>query len=120
MIDLNSISEPLDNLLKSASTNKNILFMILILLGFYFTHEINFNIVENSTYLFDNEMFKFSLFIIISYISSSNPAIGIVLALIIFVSLQIITYSKFKKELNNDINNIIGESKNESKNEKIR
>lgn len=95
--------EPLKNLLKSIDTNKNLLLLILILLGIYFTYISNFNMVENTMYLFDNKIFKFVLFIIITCVASSNPAIGIVLALIMFVSLQIITYSKFKKELDNDI-----------------
>ena len=107
-MDINSIFEPFDNLLKSIDTNKNLLLLILILLGVYFTYISNFNIVENTIYLFDNKIFKFVLFMIITYVASSSPAIGIALALIMFVSLQIITYSKFKKELDN---NIISKSK---------
>lgn len=109
-MDINSILEPLDNLLKSINTNKNLLLLVLVLLGIYFTYISNLNIMENSIYLFDNEKFKFVLFMIITYIASSSPAIGIALALIMFVSLQIITYSKFKKELDNDINDIISKS----------
>lgn len=112
-MDINDILKPLDDLLKSIDSNKNLLLLVLILLGIYFTYVSNFNILENSIYLFDNDIFKFVIFMIITYISSSNPAIGIALALIIFVSLQIITYSKLKKELDDDINDIISETENE-------
>lgn len=114
-MDINGILKPLDNLLKSIDTNKNLLLLVLVLLGIYFTYISKYNIVENTMYLFDNEIFKFVLFMIITYVSSSSPAIGIALALIMFVSLQIITYSKLKNELDCDINGIISESKDKEK-----
>lgn len=114
-MDINSILEPLDNLLKSIDDNKNLLFFVLILLGIYFVYisNSNSNILKNSIYLFDNEIFKFVLFMIISFISSSSPAIGIALALIMFVSLQIITYTKLKKELDDELENSISELESE-------
>lgn len=115
-MDINSILEPLDNLLKSIDNNKNLLFFVLVLLGIYFVYisNSNSNILKNSIYLFDNEIFKFALFMIITFISSSSPAIGISLALIMFVSLQIITYTKLKKELDDELeNSIISESESE-------
>lgn len=118
-MDMNSILKPFDNLVKSVDTNKNLLLLVLILLGIYFTYVSNLNIVKNSIYLFDNEKFKFVLFMIITYVSSSSPAIGIALALIMFVSLQIITYSKLKKELDDDINNIISKSEDDNDKEKF-
>jgi hypothetical protein len=101
-MDINKILKPFDNLLKSLNENKIILILILILLGIYYTYYNN-NIVENSISLFDNELFKFSLFVLITYISSSNPAIGIALAIIMLVSLQAITYLKIKREFDIDI-----------------
>jgi hypothetical protein len=101
-MDINKILKPFDNLLKSLNENKIILIVILILLGIYYTYYNN-NIVENSISLFDNELFKFSLFVLITYISSSNPAIGIALAIIMLVSLQVITYLKIKREFDIDI-----------------
>lgn len=109
MPDMNNILEPFDNLLKSIDKNKNLLILLLILLGIYFTYYNN-NLVKNYIYLFDNEIFKFIMFIIITYASSSSPAIGIALALIMFVSLQIITYIKLKKELDDDIDSILEDS----------
>lgn len=110
-MDMNSILEPFNNLLKSVNNNKNLLILILILLGIYYIYISNSNILDNSIYLFDNEIFKFVVFIIITFIADSSPAIGIALAIIMFASLQIITYMKLKKELADELeDNIIGES----------
>lgn len=115
-MDMNNILEPLNNSLKSINDNKSLLIFVLILLGLYFTYISNINIINNSIYLFDNQIFKFILFVIITYISASSPAIGIALALIMFISLQIITYTKLKNELDDDIANIIDEDKDDDKN----
>ena len=105
---MNKILESFDKLLKSINENKNILIIVLILLGIYYTYYSN-NIVEHCIYLFDNNIFKFSVFIIITYITNSSPAIGISLAIIMLVSLQLITYIKLKKELDIDIMKIESE-----------
>ena len=89
--------EPIDNILISLNENKDILLIILGIFGIYFIN-YNYNIVINNIELFDNNYFKFFMFIIISYIASSNPAIGISLAIIILVSMQIITQYKINKE----------------------
>lgn len=100
-MDINEILKPIDNLFVSLNNNKPILLLILILLGIYAT---NFNeyITTNAINLFDNNLFKLLIFIIITYISGSSPAIGISLAIIILVSMQIITNLKIKKEINNE------------------
>lgn len=105
---LDDILKPFDNLLVSINNNKIILLLILILLGIYTTH-LNQNIVEKSLNLFENKSFRLIIFIIITYISKSSPAIGIGLAIIMLISMQIITSIKFKKEFdsNIDINNYI-------------
>ena len=99
---MTKILEPFDSMLKSINSNKNILILILIILGIYYVN-YNDDIVSNSINLFNNEIFKFVIFIFITYISNSSPAIGISLAIIMLTSLQIITYIKFKKEFENDI-----------------
>lgn len=100
--NMGKILEPLDTTLKSINSNKNILILILILLGIYYVN-YNENIVSHSINLFNNEIFKFVVFIFITYISSSSPAIGISLAIIMLTSLQIITYIKLKKEFEQDV-----------------
>lgn len=79
--DMNKILEPFDSILKSINSNKNTLILILILLGIYYVN-FNDNIVSNSINLFNNELFKFVVFIFITYISSYSPAIGVSLAII--------------------------------------
>lgn len=110
-MDMNSLLESFNNLLKSINNNNNnnLIILILIILGLYFAYISNTDIVNNSIYLFDNTIFKLSLFMIITCITGLTPVIGIVLALIMFVNLQIITYTKFKKELDDDIHNILEE-----------
>lgn len=106
-MEFNKVLEPFDNLLKSINENKILLILILVLLGIYYSY--NNNVVEHCILLFDNEIFKFTLFVLITYISSSSPAIGIALAIIMLVSLQIITYIKLKREFDMDIKKIESE-----------
>lgn len=101
----NEIFESFNNFIKSIDNNKNILILIVILLGVYFAFYAD-NVATHTINLFDNEIFKFALFILITWISSSSPVLGISLALIMFASLQIITYIKLKKDLDDDIDKI--------------
>jgi len=90
-----------DNLFLLINQNKNILFIIIILLGIYLIY-YNKYIIENTIYLFDTNFFKLIIFIIIIYIVELSPIIGIILTIIILVSMQIITYFKLKNELDNE------------------
>lgn len=102
-MDINNILKPFDDLLKNINENKILLILVLILLGIVYIYNNN-DVQDHTIFLFDNKIFKFTLFILITYISSSNPAIGIGLAIIMLVSLQMITYLKFNKEFNIDTN----------------
>lgn len=104
MINISNITESFDNLTKSINNNKITLILIIILLGIYYAFHCQ-NIIHQYTYIFDNDIFKFTIFIIITYISSLNPIIGISLAIIMLASLQLITYIKLKSESNDDLNN---------------
>jgi hypothetical protein len=88
------------------NNNIKILLLLLIILSIYYINNNNNINIENIINLFDNQIFKFIIFIIISYISSSNPIIGISLAIFLLINLQLITYTKFKKELDEDIKDI--------------
>jgi hypothetical protein len=94
--------KPFDNFFISLNNNKIILLLVLVLLGIYITH-FNQHIVIKSMDLFDNNSFRLIIFIIITYISSSSPAIGISLAIIMLVSMQLITSIKFKKEFESNM-----------------
>lgn len=93
---------PINSLFDSLNKNKFMLILSLLLIGIYL---IKFNncVNEQTTNLFDNNLFKLLIFVMITYISCSNPVIGIGLAIIILVSLQIITNLKLKKDLGYDV-----------------
>lgn len=98
---ITELLKPVDNLFIYLNNNKIILLLILILLGLY-TTKFNEYIVENTSYLFDNNLFRFIVFVIITYIAGSSPAIGVSLAIIMLVSMQIVTSLKFKKDLSTE------------------
>ncbi len=77
-----------------------ILILLLILVGIYYVFYKN-DIANQCICLFDNNIFKFTVFIAITYVSSYYYEIGIGLALVIFINYQIITHIKFKKEIDN-------------------
>jgi hypothetical protein len=47
--------------------------------------------------LFNNTIFKFVIFIIISFISNENPAIAVMLTIFVLTTLQIVTYNNLSK-----------------------
>jgi hypothetical protein len=100
-MDINEYLKPFDNLLKSINDNKIVLLLIIILLGIYWTN-YNEYVVEKTINLFDSQLFRLAIFILISYIAGSSPALGVSLAIIMLVSMQLITNLKFKKEFNFD------------------
>lgn len=97
-MNINEFIKPVDNLFTSVNENKGTLLLILVLLGIYIT-QLNEYIVQNTAYLFDNNLFRLVVFVIVTYIGSSSPAIGISLAIIMLVSMQIITSLKLKKDI---------------------
>ena len=69
-----------------------------------------------------NNIFKLIVFMVISFIGISNKAIGICLALILLISMQVITSIKIKNEFENELNeqlNILCDDKNEPSNDII-
>jgi hypothetical protein len=72
-----------------------------VLLGIYIT-QFNEYIIENASYLFDNNLFRLVIFVVITYIGGSSPAIGISLAIIMLVSMQLITSLKLKRNLDKE------------------
>lgn len=97
-MDIDNTLKPIDNFFKKINDNKTLLLILLVLLGIYYTSYIN-DISSKMIDLFSNNIFKFTLFVLISYISSSSPALGISLAIIMLVTLQIITNLRLQKEV---------------------
>lgn len=100
-MNVSEFLKPVDNLFTYVNENKGVLLLILILLGIYIT-QFNEYIIKNASYLFDNNLFRLVVFVIITYIGGSSPAIGISLTIIILVSMQIITSLKLKKDLQSE------------------
>lgn len=112
-MSITELLKPVDEFLINIDHTKGPLLIILVLLSIYMV-QFNESIITNTVNLVDNNIFKIIIFVIITYISSSSPAIGISLTIIMLVSLQIITNLKLKKDLKsekfsqispNDINN---------------
>jgi hypothetical protein len=95
---LNSLIENIDNFFSYLNNNKMVLIFVIILLSIYAVY-LNEYVVDLTINLFEKKEFRLVIFIIITYISSQSPAIGIILVIIMLTSMQIITNIKFKKEL---------------------
>lgn len=97
-MDFTKILKPFDDKLKYLNDNKNVLLFVLILVGIYTVH-FNESMTSRGIELYSNNIFKLIIFVIVSYMSSSSPALGISLAIMILISFQIITNIKLKQEL---------------------
>ena len=100
-MNITEILKPVDNLFVYVNENKNVLLLVLVLLGIYIT-QFNEYIIKKSSFLFDNNLFKLIIFIVITYIGGSSPSIVISLAIVMLVSMQIITNLK----INNDLKSV--------------
>lgn len=100
-MEINNILDPIDNLFKKVDENKIVLILIILLVGIY-TSYYSDKIGDKMIDIFSDNRFKLVLFIIISYISSSSPAIGISLTIAIMVTLQVISGIKIRRELDNE------------------
>jgi len=70
--------------------NKQAMLMIIII-GSIFAVYVSNGITKFTLNLFNSVIFKFILFVFISFVSNKNPSIGILLAIITFTILQIVT-----------------------------
>ena len=104
-MNFEDIMKSIDNLFISINNNKIVLIFILILLAIYYIN-LSEEIVEKTVILFNNDILKFIIVIVITYISNSSPAIGISLAIILITSLQIMTNIKLKKDRSENFSKI--------------
>lgn len=98
----------LNNLSNSINKNKYALFLIIFLFVIYYIYYNN-DVVEHCIYLSNNETLKLIIFALITYITSYDIVIGICLAIFALVGFQLITYVKYKKELDDTIEKIESE-----------
>lgn len=78
--------------------NDKLLMLILITLISLYTSLWVKSLQSYTVHVFNNKYFKFVLFVLISYIASGNPALGVILAISVLVTLQTITYTSANLE----------------------
>jgi hypothetical protein len=86
-----------DYFFQKINDNKIVTILIIIIVTLYTSSNID-TLSDDTIDLFDNQIFKFVLFILISLISSKSPSIGITLAMAVLVTLQIITNLKIRSD----------------------
>jgi len=72
--------------------DKLVMFILVVLLSLYASLWVE-NVQQYTINAFTNKYFRFVLFILITYIASGNPALGVILAIAVLVTLQTITYT---------------------------
>jgi hypothetical protein len=96
---INNVTENFTIGLENLKEHKLVTFILVVLVSLYTTLYIK-PLSRYTTNLFSNSYFKFILFILISYISASNPGLGVILAIAVLATLQTITYSNISNEIN--------------------
>ena len=77
--------------------DKLVMFIIIILLSLYASLWVN-PLQQYTLNVFSNKYFRFVIFVLITYIASSNPALGVILAIAVLVTLQTITYTSISNK----------------------
>jgi hypothetical protein len=94
---MDQIKDSVDNFLKDIGNNKSLTFVIILVVSFY-ACTLN-NLSNNVINFFSNNYVKFLMFVIISYISTENFALGIILLIALFTTLQIVDNVKIHREI---------------------
>jgi hypothetical protein len=94
---LDKIGNIFSNFFKDLYENKIALLLVLAILSLYGSLYVN-NLSSFTIDLFNNIYFKFILFILISYISSTNIPIAIMLTIVILLTLQHVSLSNINKD----------------------
>jgi hypothetical protein len=77
--------------------DKLVMFIIIALLSLYASLWVK-TLQPYTTDIFSNKYFKFIIFVLVTYIASGNPALGLILAIAILVTLQTITYTSITNQ----------------------
>ena len=87
-----NLIDTFDKYFENLKDNKNMMIIIIVFFSII-TVYVSYG-VSNTIYdLFNNVIFKFVLFCLISFIANKNPALGVILAIFVLTILQIITYN---------------------------
>jgi len=96
---LDKIGNIFSNFFKDLYENKIALLFVLAILSLYGSLYVN-NLSSFTIDLFNNIYFKFILFISISYISSTNIPLAIMLTIVVLLTLQHVSLSNINKDSN--------------------
>lgn len=91
------ILDDFDNFFQNLRNNKMAMFILIVFLSLYaslWTKDLQ----PYTMNIFSNKYVKFIFFMLISYIASTNPALGVILAIALLVTLQTITYTHIEKQ----------------------
>jgi hypothetical protein len=87
-----SIIDGFSDLFAKLKDDKLVMFILIVLLSLYaslWVHTLQPYTID----IFSNKYFRFIIFVLVTYIAGSNPALGVILAIAILVTLQTITYT---------------------------
>jgi hypothetical protein len=108
-MNIENITNAFSNFFTDLKNNNLVMFILIVILALYTSLWVE-SLQQYTMDTFNNKYFKFVLFVLITYISSSNPALGVILAIAVLVTLQTITYTtmikseKFSPSLNDNNN----------------
>ena len=89
---LEIIIDGFSNYFQKLKDDKLVMFILIILLSLYASLWVK-PLQSYTMDIFSNKYFKFVVFVLVTYIASGNPALGVILAIAILVTLQTITYT---------------------------
>lgn len=72
--------------------DKLVMFILVVLLSLYASLWVE-SVQQYTLNVFSNKYVRFVIFVLITYIASGNPALGVILAIAVLVTLQTITYT---------------------------
>ncbi len=87
-----TIIDGFSDLFAKLKDNKLVMFILIVLLSLYASLWVK-TLQPYTMDIFSNKYFKFIIFVLVTYIAGSNPALGVILAIAILVTLQTITYT---------------------------
>lgn len=95
---INELINSYDNFFKQIADNKMLTLLIVAVLALYASMWVE-KLSPYTTQLFSNVYFKTIVFILVSYVATSNPVLAIMLAIVLIITLQSIA----EKKLNNEV-----------------
>lgn len=87
-----SVIDSFSNFFANLKNDKLVMFILVVLISLYASLWVN-SLQQYTLNIFSNKYFRFVIFVLITYIASGNPALGVILAIAVLVTMQTITYT---------------------------